>query len=141
LVRPLRMLSSTLTGAWGNPVDSWDNIFTNATQVYTNNVTYPQTKQTVQMAAWNGGSGSFHSHGACVSKDAGADKTISFSVTSNGVTPPAFALSAKAGEANYVIYNDYISVNGGTMTSSITNSGNASASFRHSQAAWVPNPG
>ena len=127
-------------GAWGNPVDSWDNIFAISTTPYVNNVSYPKEKLITQNNAWNGGGGSYHSHGACVSKDTGADKTIHFEVFRDGVLVfPPHDISAKVGENNYVIYNDYIT--GTSKTKSwITNDGNSSASFRHSAAAWVPNP-
>jgi hypothetical protein len=130
------------TGVWGNPVDAWwAVIFTNSTKVYTNNVTYPATQTTKQLVAWNGGSGAFHSHGACLG-DNSVDQPITFTVRLSNSAAPVFEfdLDEVGGDFNYVIYNDYISVNNRSMISKITNAGNPAASFRHSAAAWVPLP-
>lgn len=129
------------SGAWGDPIDSWDNIFTNSTDPLTNNTTYPHTKTVTQDVAWNVGSGSFHTHGACLSSDSGADNKINLTVQVgiNGTPTPKDLL--EAGNDNWVMFTDYISINGTQTISKVTNVGNSSATFRHSAAAWVPFPG
>lgn len=128
------------SGVWGNPVDSWDVVFTNTTTSYSNNVTYPRTKSITQQATWNGGSGSFHSHGACISTDSGADNKITFTVFKGFPLVFSTDLFENVGDDDYIIYNDYISTNGTTTTSKISNVNSSSATFRHSAAAWVPIP-
>ena len=128
-------------GAWGDPIDSWDNIFFNSTTEHTNVVSYPKTKTVTQSATWNGGYGSYHTHGACLAGDAGADNKINIKVeiVSNVQTISSDILELPSD--NWITYSDYISTNTMQTRSTITNVGNSSASFRHSAAAWVPNPG
>ena len=86
-------------------------------------------------------SGSFHSHGACISSDSGADDLITFTVLNNANAVVFSAdLFENIGDDDYVIYNEWIGTVGHKTTSRITNASNAAASFRHSAAAWVPNP-
>jgi hypothetical protein len=127
------------SGIWGDPEDSWDNIFHNATSEWNANVTYPRTKTVTQNILWNGGSGSFHTHGACLASDSGADNKIAFKI--EGVGLPITVELLEVGGDNWVTFTDYISTNGAQTKSTITNVGNSAASFRHSAAAWVPFPG
>lgn len=128
------------SGAWGNPVDSWDQQFTNTTSVYSGNTSYPRIKSITQQPAWNGGSGSYHTHGACIANDTGADDKIMFGVFLQFFLVFSTELDELPGDNEYVTYTQYVSTNGQSTTSRITNAGSASASFRHSAAAWVPFP-
>ncbi|HZF53045.1 MAG TPA: hypothetical protein VE093_30540 [Polyangiaceae bacterium] len=121
-------------GVWGNPTDSWDQQFHNATDVSTKNTIYPKTMSIMHNALWNNGSGSFHTHGACLKSDNGADKKITFTI--EGIDKTLF----NVGGDNWVTFTSYISIAGTKTTSTITNVNNSAATFRHSAAAWVPNP-
>lgn len=128
-------------GVWGNEPDGvWDVEFTNTTTPHTNETSYPAVKSITQLAAWNGGSGSYHTHGACISSDAGADDKITFIMKVNNVQVYSVDLFEKVGNDDWVTYTDYFNT-GNTSRSEITNASSASATFRHSAAAWVPFPG
>ncbi|AKT42041.1 hypothetical protein [Chondromyces crocatus] len=126
-------------GIWSNPLDSWDNQFHNVTSPWTNNTTYPRSQSITQSSTWNDNSGSYHSHGACLAGDTGADDKVTFTVRLGLSVQFTWDLE-ESPEDNYVIYNDYYDT-GDTTESRITNAGNSSATFRHSAAAWVPIPG
>lgn len=128
-------------GIWGNqPEGNWDAQFHNVTSEYNGTTTYPKAKTITQLAAWNGGSGSYHTHGACISSDAGADNKITFVMKVNNVQVHTDDLFENVGNDDWITYTDYVST--GTVTrSEITNAGNSAATFRHSAGAWVPFPG
>lgn len=127
------------TGVWGTTIHPSLNIFTNSTSVYNNNVTYPRTKSITQPWVWNSGSGSYHTHGACLSNDTGVDDKISFTMKRNGATVLGIDVFESANAYDYVLYEDWVGF-GGNTTSEITNVNNSAATFRHSAAAWVPFP-
>lgn len=130
------------SGAWGDPVDSWDNIFYNLTSEWNGNTTYPKSKPITQNPLWNGGSGSYHTHGACISDDTGADNKITISVKLNGSNVVTWStdLAELVGDNEWATYTDYFT-NNQSSKSEVTNAGNSAATFRHSAAAWVPFPG
>lgn len=131
-----------VSGAWGDPIDSWDNIFANSTSEWNGTTSYPKAKTITQGATWNGGSGSYHTHGACISDDTGADNKITLSVKLNGSNVVTWStdLDELVGNNEWATFNDYFGFPSSSK-SEVTNVGNSAASFRHSAAAWVPFPG
>ncbi|EYF04127.1 hypothetical protein [Chondromyces apiculatus] len=136
------------SGIWGSgPDGSWDAVFANSTSIYSNNTTYPAPKQINPLSTWNGSSGTYHTHGACIASDAGADNQITFAMYHSNPGGSIFALlhtevlsEGTGGNGEWVTYTDFFANNIKTK-SQITNVGNAAASFRHSAGAWVPFPG